>query len=55
MIRQMLREARDTERAATAGPLTLVGRPPIRWLDPPPDAAARELTQARAKARGAEA
>src|SRR5204862_6479302 len=25
------------------------------WLDPPPDAAARELTQARAKARGAEA
>jgi len=25
------------------------------WLDPPPDAAARELTQARAQARGAEA
>jgi len=25
------------------------------WLDPPPDAAARELTQARAKARGAAA
>src|SRR5262245_3981472 len=36
MIRQILREGRDPERADAPTSLHAVERPPIPWLDPPP-------------------